>query len=309
MAGYPAAGGPDRRQPFSLKAFGVAGSHEAQRYAVVGMQEIVAALQDALALLHHHLPWDRLPDPSVLAAMVTVTGLIFCFWGARLLRTLFVLGFLAGGISLGIRLARMIPVDDLFGLVIGGAIAAIIGHLLYRWWVGFLAGSCAVILVLMVGGPKVLPQVIQDFQDHLYGGEGAVYVLPEPPSTNEGTAPTESDHYWTQLKDYLWNQQRDFTTRMALALALAWLLGFIVGVTLTRTAAIIGTSLLGVLAVGLAGSTLISIHWPTLWTQVQTQPGWLLGGLSLLLIISLSLQARGGRPVQVVAVGATPPNN
>ncbi len=275
---------------------------------MVGMQEIVAALKDALALLHHHLPWDRFPvTQNVLVAIVALVGLILCFWGARLLRAIFVAAFLAGGISVGIRVARIIPVDDLVGLVAGGAIAAIIGHLLYRWWVGLLAGFCAVVLVLAIGGPRVLPQVIKDFQDHLYAGGGEVYELPDPSSADEGSS-GDAGYYWAQFWDYFWNQRRDFTTRMGLALGLAWVLGFVVGVTLTRMAAIVGTSLLGVLVVGLAGGSLLSMHWPTLWGQAQSQPGWLLGGLGLLLIISLSLQARGGRPVQMVAAGPAPQN-
>ncbi|NLX14462.1 MAG: hypothetical protein GXY44_12520 [Phycisphaerales bacterium] len=272
------------------------------------MQELITALSDVLALMRHHLPWDRLPDPSVLAAIFALAGVVLCFWGARLLRALFVLGFLAGGISLGIRVARTIPVDDLVGLVVGGAIAAIIGHLLYRWWVGLLTGLCAVVLVLLIGGPRVLPQVIKDFQDQHYGSEGAVYVLADPSSAGEGPAMEESEYYWIQVKDYFWNQQRPFTTRIGLALALAGVLGVIVGVMLTRTAAIVGTSLFGVLAVGLAGGSLISMQWPALWTQMQAQPGWLLGGLGLLLIISLSMQARGGRPVQMAAMGPAHPN-
>lgn len=276
---------------------------------MVGTQEIITALKNALALLHHHLPWDRLPiTQSVLAMIVTLVGLILCLWGARLLRAIFIAAFLAGGISVGIRVARMIPVDDLVGLVVGGAIAAIIGHLLYRWWVGLLTGLCAVVLVIAIGGPKVLPQAMHDFQNHLYGNEGEVYELPHPPSTEEGSIVGTGD-YWAHFRDYFWNQRRDFTLRMGVALGLAWLLGFIVGLTLTRAAAVVGTSLLGVFAVGVAGGSLLSLYAPNVWDQVQAQPGWLLGGLGLLLVISLSLQARRGRPVQVVAAGPVPHKN
>jgi len=269
---------------------------------MVSSQEIVNWVSDGVNFLQNHLPWHQLPEPTVVAATAVVGGLILSLWGARFLRVIFVLSFMVGGAVLGVQIARACQVELLIGLVLGGGAAALVGHLFYRWWVGVITGICAVLLVLAIGGPKVFPQEIEGLKSFVVqqlevGGDS--YILPDP---QDATGPSSGQILSPEvLKDYFWNNRRQFVTRMGVALGLAWVLGLVIGVTMPRFSSVVGTSLLGVSALTLGSGSLLSIHKPVFWNKILANPTLFLVGVGLLLLISLSIQAQGRRAVKVVS--------
>ena len=88
---------------------------------------------------------------------------------------------------------------------------------------------------------------------------------------------------------------------------MAGLLALALGVILPRFTTIVGTSVVGVLAIAAAAAYLISAKAPDLWRSIQAQPAWFYGALGLLLVVSLAFQARRGKLRQIApAATATP---
>src|SRR5690349_339609 len=102
------------------------------------MEHIQAAIDlwsRTVELLRNHVPPERWPNATLWSALALPIGLIMAFWGARILRTLYVLGFMAVGAYYGMKVAQseQIKVDALVGLILGAGLAGLIGHLLFRW--------------------------------------------------------------------------------------------------------------------------------------------------------------------------------
>lgn len=251
-------------------------------------EEILTQLAQLTELLRNHLPWDRLPEPTILAGMAAVVGVILAFWGARLIKPAFVLLCMTVGVMVGVGVARSYQVDTIFGLVIGGGLAGVVGYLFFRWWVGLMTGLAALVLVSAVAGPRIIPQEIQGFSDHMRGvGTGNYEAV-----LQNGDDP---EWQWNAVKDYFWNERRDFVTRTGLALALSFGLGLVVGLVMPRLAAILGTSVFGVLLLAIGAGGFLSIHFPKVWGWMLAEVGWFLALLAFMLIMSLSIQANAKR--------------
>lgn len=253
-------------------------------------------------LYRHFVPDDWIRYPNITAACVAVAGLILAFWGTRLLKTIYILGFMVLGAAVGFRIGSDLKIDTLVGLTFGAGVAALIGYLFYRWWVGVTTGVAAVLLVLVVAWPKVANQErsFQDFQQEVGSGE---YVLPQP-----GAAERQS--IWThfgELGSYLWREQRAFGNRLMFAAGLAWLLGMVMGLLMPRFTTVMGTSVLGVLLVSAGAGVLLYRNWPDAWRRLSTHPDWYLIGMGALLIVSSWHQVRPGRVRVPPAVGTESP--
>lgn len=258
---------------------------------MMDIRETVDLLTRGAEFVRNHVPADRLPDPTLTAAVTILAGLILAFFGARFLRAIVVLVFVLIGSTTGVRIAQIGQVDLLIGLVLGAGLAGFMGYVFYRWWVGILAGSCAVFLVMAIGGVRLLPQEIQAFEDQRLGVQSETYVLPSGPATQ--TTRIETLHnYLTELGTYFWGQRRNLVIRFGVAAIVALLLGVIFGVTLPKFTMIVGTSLLGVTALAVGTGTLLAVHLPSLWGIILSNGVWSLVTLGIVLIGSLWFQAR-----------------
>ncbi len=265
------------------------------------VRDLWAAVQ---GVVHHHVDWTSWPQPMWLAGGAAVIGLILAFWGSRVLRTLFVLAFMAAGAAAGKRAADAMQVDLLIGLVLGAGFAGLIGYLFYRWWVGLTMGVVAALLVLVLFGSSQLEPVIQSFQDARTGAGTGRYdtsLLESPP---EESLPGYLRDLWT----YCWTQQRGVVYRTVGPAALAGLLGLAVGVILPRLATILATSVLGVTAAAAGGGYLAWLRWPNLWGRVEARPTWSLGLLAGFLLLALLYQAShsGRRSAPAAPVAPAP---
>lgn len=245
-------------------------------------------------VVHYHVDWTNWPDSMWVAGGAAVIGLILAFWGGRVLRTLFVLTFMAAGAAAGKKAADAMQVDLLIGLVLGAGFIGLIGYLFYRWWVGLTMGLVAALLILVLFGSPQLEPVIQSFQDARTGAGTGRYdtsLLESPPEESLTT-------YLRDLWAYCWTQQRGVVYRTLGPAALAGLLGLAVGVILTRFATILATSVLGVAALAAGGGYLVWSKWPSLWGRVEASPVWSMGLLAGFLLLALLYQAsHSGRRV------------
>lgn len=271
-------------------------------------------------LYRYYVPPEWVPYAGVMAASVAVLGFVFAFWGARLLKTMYILAFMAAGAAIGFQVGSELKIDTLIGLTFGAAIAAFIGYVFYRWWVGVTTGILAVLLVVVIAWPR-FADMWQGFQDYRQRVGSGKYALPPA-----GAEDQESFlRHFGEFGLYAWilaagsptelpagpdreeqDKRREFARRFAFAAGLAWLLGVVMGVLLPKFTTVMGTSLVGVLLASGGIGALLYRNWPDVWSAVIAHPDWYLVGMAALLIVASWHQVRPGR-VRLPAPPASPP--
>ena len=148
------------------------------------------------------------------------------------------------------------------------------------------------VLLAAIGGPRALPDLpvaSQAFLDEWLGVGSEAYALGDP---SDGGALAMLG----ALRTYLGDRYEAVATKLAVVLGLTWLLGLAMGVLLPRFTAIVGTSLVGILAAAIGAKVLLSAHWPNAWSSVADKEIWALGVLGTCLLASLAYQGRPRRP-------------
>jgi hypothetical protein len=248
-------------------------------------------IYQAIGVFKHHVPPEHWPNTNLWALIAVPAGLILAFWGASLLRTAYVLGFMVLGGAAGVRFAGTGQVDLMIGLVLGAGLAALVGHLLFRLWLGVTAGGFAILLVAVLGAGRISDEV-RKFEDQRLG-TGA-YVLPETldaPSAGEGALMG----YLKELQAFFYEKNQDFLYGAGIVGGLAFLVGMTLAMFLPQWTMIVGTSLIGTLTAGAGSAALASSRWPEAWAAVLANPGWALGGFAALFLIGLLYQAQQRR--------------
>jgi hypothetical protein len=265
-------------------------------------EELVSDLAQAVQLFRHHVPMESVPDPNLMAAGLGLAGVALAYWGAWLLRTIFVLGFMVLGGGIGSQVGLYLGIDVMSGLVLGAGIAGLLGHLFFRMWLATTAASVAVFLVLLVGHSRLMEEV-QAYVDHRQGvgtNDYAQYlrVAEEPALSLQGEARSAAS--------YFWNDRRDFSTRFLFAAGLAWILGLILALLLPKFTMVLGTAFAGVVLTGGALGLLAQWNSPQLWDAAQAHGELVLAGMGAMLITALWVQVRG-RPARALAAPAAAP--
>jgi hypothetical protein len=266
---------------------------------MLNLQAVADLIGQGAELYRHYVPPDRVPYPNLMAIGVAGVGILLAFWGARLLRTIYILGFMVVGAAEGFRIGSNLGIDTLIGLTFGAGIAGLIGYVLFRWWVGVTAGTVAALVVLALVSPQLVP-LNEKYQDFGLGVGSDVY------RTGNGQDAQDFKEYLVGFSQYLWTQHKDFAGRFAVGAGLAWLLGVILGLVLPRFTTILGTSLFGVLMAAGGGGVLLYRNWPEAWSAVSSHPDWYLVGLGAFLIVSAWRQTRSGR-MPAAAPAPAPP--
>ena len=260
------------------------------------MMEIRQTVDDFAELIgtvRQQIPPQYLPNPTWAAVILVAVGVILAVFGARLLRTAYVTAFLAAGGAVGVRIAQHHQVDMLIGLVLGALLAGLIGHLMFRWWVAVTAGACAVLILAATAGPKYLPSEMQAFKAYRVQAAQSAAELPEAaPSLDE-------------LSAFYWGHRHDVAVKALVVAGLAFLCGLGFGLVLPRLTVVVGTSLIGVLAILLGGGALVTMYRGDWWDVATTHPPWFLGAVAVLLVVSLVMQTSRG-PVPASSSGPAP---
>lgn len=243
------------------------------------------------------------PGTTTLAVGAVAAGVVLALWGNRLLRLIYVLTFIAAGGWLGVRVTRAANVDPLIGLVLGAGVAGLVGHLLYRCWVGVTAACCGALLVVVVAAIRNGSDVqvsISEF--HEQRGKAIVSSMPAEAadaSTGQGACSAALGQvasvartYVGEAFAYLRRQRPDLVYRVAVVAVLAWFTGLGMGLTLPRFTAIVGTSLCGVLLMATGLGMLAYRHAPAVLETVDGHQRLFLACLGVVLLSSLFMQAR-----------------
>ncbi len=301
---------------------------------------------DMSAMLDRLADWARFAEsywsvgPALdsfwTAVLALVVGLILSLWGARLLKAAYVIGFMVAGATVGMGVARTYEVDPLIGFVIGAGVLGLVGHLLYRWWIGLTAALAAAAIVVAVSAPWA-PREAEAFADALLqqaggrqlfapesqptSGSPAVVVAPgdldgrtidwltvaaglKPPEGQARPEPLAVLAAWVKA---LWAAVPDELRQAGLLAGVAGLLGLALGVVLPRFTTIVGTSAIGVLAMAGSVAYFLSEKMPGAWQSVQAQPVWFWACVGLILVVSLAFQARRGKLRQIAPVAPVEP--
>jgi hypothetical protein len=266
------------------------------------IQAAVDLWSRVVELLRNHVPPERWPNATLWSALALPIGLLLALWGARIIRTLFVLAFMVLGGYVGMRVARAGQVEPLMGLVLGAGLLGVMGHLFFRWWLGFSAATMAMLIVLLSSAPRVATEV-QAFNDYQTGLATGQYILSQPKA--DVTPFEQARQYVMELRAYLWQKRPELVSRLAVLLGLAGLLGMSVGVLMPRLTMIIGTSLLGVVLLAAGLGFFLSTWCQPVWVAFMTHTSWSLAACGVLLLMAISYQARGPRVSSASASPAT----
>lgn len=240
-----------------------------------------------------------LPSPTWTAVLLLALGVILAVRGARLLRTIYVIAFMIGGAAAGIRVAEGQQVDLLIGLVLGAGIAALVGNLLFRWWVGVTSGAFALVVLMAFAGPRVWPAEFEAFKIHQAelaerSPEMAVSVMPD----GQPQAPS-----WDELSAYFWGERKDLAVKALVIAGLTFVLGLGVGLIMPRLTVVLGTSFVGVLGILLGLGSLVTMYRSEWWDVVQAHASWFMISAAVLFLVSIVTQT-SVRPHSASAMSA-----
>lgn len=255
------------------------------------INDIAATISGVFDVVRFHVPPERMPNGTIAGAVLGGVGFLLAFWGAKVLRVVVVLSFVAAGGMTGVQIARQQGVDALIGLLLGAGVVGLLGHFLYRWWVGFTAGMIALMLVAALSAPEIGSEVNGFLdQQHGVGTGGYDHVLPAPES-EAGISALRQELF--AFGDHLMAERRDVVYRLGAVGGLAFLVGLGLGLMLPRLTTVIGTSVLGVSGLLIGFGVLMSKHQPGAWSNVSAHPGWLAAAAGLICLTAVSVQARG----------------
>ena len=289
---------------------------------MIDMQAIVDRVLGWAEFSRQYWSFDWPVSPTWTAVLAVLVGVVLALWGARLLRAVYVLGFMTAGGAVGVHFAREFEVDPLIGLVLGAGVAGLFGHVLYRWWIGLTSALCAALIVVAIGGPWLADQA-EAFADSMWEqatGQSFFAATSTAPAAEHSdgsiaqTAPAseqpfaalvieagEADEQPTpmgfvvELVKLIWSEHHSDARRLAILAGIAAVLGLALGVLLPDFATVFGTSVVGVLALVMGVGTLLSRHLPATWGAMTADTTWFLAGIALVLLVSLAFQARRGR--------------
>ncbi|HOW69772.1 MAG TPA: hypothetical protein PKY77_04150 [Phycisphaerae bacterium] len=251
------------------------------------------------------------PSMALAAGMAIVAGLATAMWGARLLRAFFVLGFMVAGAAVGVYCARRLDIELLVGLVLGAGVLGLIGHFLYRWWVGVGTGLFAALVVVMVGTPWIWSEVESFSDSYLKPGSGiriagAAEGAAAPGQENSAQFGVATSVFWRAFGAHLWAQKQAELRRLAVLAGIAGLLGLVLGLILPRFTTVMGTSVIGVGSAVTGGAVLLIRNQRTWWDAMLAKPGWFLGAVGLTMLLAFVFQIRHRRGAIVPAQPAVP---
>jgi hypothetical protein len=221
----------------------------------------------------------QLLDPFWTAVACIGAGFVLAFWGGRVLRAAFVFAAMTAGAVAGKRFAATAQVDLLIGLVLGAGVAALVGYLLYRWWLGL---TMAIVTGLVVAATFSAPRLLnerQAFDDFRLGVGSGQYDTRQTPL-----------YSMTDVRDYFWQQRREFVYRTLGPVAVAALLGLAVGIIAPRLAAILGTSVMGVVVLAGGAGALAAMKFPDWWNKAQAHETWLVGAIVCVWLFAVMYQ-------------------
>lgn len=222
------------------------------------------------------IPWLG----SFWAAVGAMTiGSILALWGGRVLRSMVVLAFMVAGAVVGKQVAGSMQIDLLIGLVIGAGAAGLIGFVFYRWWLGLLMGGLVVLIMSSTySAPRILNER-QAFEDFRMGVGSGRYDT------------SRSEKYTTeQFREYFWEQNRQFVVKTVLPVLVVGLVVFVATMIAPRLAAVLGTSVLGVLLVAGGTGMLVACKSEDWWNRIQCQQTWVVVGVGVFWLFSVMYQ-------------------
>jgi len=263
------------------------------------VEYLAQVLPATVDTLRSYAPLEGWLSSTWLAVGGAVAGGILSLWGARLLRTAFVLACMSAGGAAGIRVVQSLQQDMLIGLVLGAGVAGVVGYLLYRFWVGLMAGlvvALAVALWVDSGRPQgrsFPPQSVSQAASNLEYQVGQPETQPLSRAAAARLAAGAAGEF--------------IRGNAGIGGILLGLAAFMVGLMLPRMTTILATSVLGSLLVAVSAGLWLAVHRPDWWAGVVAHRNWLLAATGLWMLVSLSCQGRYTPVRRVVAAAAPPP--
>ncbi len=258
-------------------------------------------------IVRYHLPSDA-TSFFWAAAGVAVAGLILAMFGARLIRSLVVAAFLAGGALAASDAAGRFGIPAMAAIIVGAVVGAILGYLMFRLWLAALTGAVAAAVVAGVLIGPSLPGMLQEFEDaRLSGGaSGGGFALPTPAQQQAARDQT----LWGYLRafgEHVVARYPGDTRKGAALLAVAFLVGAAMGLLAHRWTLVLGTVTVGTALILLGVVPLLRQYWPAAIERCEGHPRETAVGLGVWFLLAVAAQRRRLRPVLVVAPPPVPP--
>jgi len=214
----------------------------------------------------HHLPLDELPDPALVGLVMVAAGLVLALWGARLVRVLLAVGFLAAGARAGTLLAPHVGISPIAGVIVAAVVACALGYGLYRLWVGVVLAMMLLVGALSIYAySRALPSWSEFVRVGDAVGQRAVdgFVVPSPAQqAQQADVGVMARRYLAWLEQREPGIRRDVVAIAAGSVLAGLILGFVAG----RFITVLWSSLLGVALIA-GGLALLCATWRPEWLE------------------------------------------
>ncbi len=255
--------------------------------------------------IRYHMPSGDAAMPLWPAAVSIVVGLVFCLAGARLVRSVIVLGFAGAGAAVGAQVAGQLNVSIITAILLGVVLAGLVGYAFFRLWVALLAGTVAVLIAAGVAIGPTVPGIWQEFEDaRIAGGatgEGFALMSPAQQVASQQMHPAE---YGRAFVGHVWAKYPGDSRRLVVILGAAFLVGAAFGLLAYRWAIVIGTAAVGTALILGGAIPLVSRYWPQGIDLCRQRPNEALIVLGVWGLIAILAQRRGLRPAPLPAASA-----
>ncbi len=245
-------------------------------------------------LIRHHIPSEWMVSPVVAAVLCLVGGLILSLWGARMVRGLFILAFVGGGIWAGYAAGMRMQINPYIGAAAGAALLGVVGVLMFRLWIGVAwAALLTMVALTMLGSRQVLPHWGPFQEANLTLITGTAALDPYQPPTPEQQAEFNDPQLGTVLSrfgEYLTQQQPTLRRNALLLTGIAAVAGLLMGLIAANLTAIVATSVVGVGLMGTGATYFLQRLSPETLQTLINKPAASAAGLVVLLLLTMGVQ-------------------
>lgn len=263
------------------------------------LSERLSALFDrAQETLELMIPADVMPSAGLVGLTMLAVGLFFGVFGAQYAKGILsaVLGGL--GFAIGSIAANTFEIPPLLGGLAGLLALACLGYYTYRLWVGVAVGLLASSIGLFAYGHDSLWPASLNYEPNAVAVDsGQVSYQLQPAEKQEWRLNPQPLQYLMNHLQGLWDHLREaqpqISKNAAVVSTFSLIVGFAVGLLLTRVAVILACALIGTMMLNLSLATFAEAFAPGGWSErIASHPQAALAFIFTCFLLSMLVQFR-----------------
>lgn len=261
-------------------------------------ERLSAILNRAQETLELMIPPDVMPSAGLVGLTLLAVGLFFGIFGAQYAKGILsaVLGGL--GFAIGYIAANTFEIPPLLGGLAGLLALACLGYYTYRLWVGVAVGLLASSIGLFAYGHDSLwPASLKYEPNAVSVDSGQVNYQLQPAKEQQSRLNPQPVQYLMDYVRGLWEHLREaqpqISKNAAVVSTFSLVVGFAVGLLLTRVAVILACAFIGTMMVNLSLATFAEAFAPGGWSaRIANHPQAALAFIFTCFLLSMLIQFR-----------------